>query len=74
MPTTSRNPVRALAFGETVRTLREDSGVAQEALALEAGMYRSYLGKLERGEKQPSLDLVFRLAVVLSVTPAELVE
>lgn len=74
MSATSRNPVLALAFGETVRALREDSGVAQEALALEAGMDRSYLGKLERGEKQPSLDTVFRLAQVLAITPAELVE
>ena len=74
MPATSRNPILALAFGETVRALREASGVAQEALALNADMDRSYLGKVERGEKQPSLDIVFRLAVVLSVSPAELVE
>lgn len=74
MPATSRNPVLALAFGETVRALREAGGLAQEALALDAGMDRSYLGKVERGEKQPSLDIVFRLAKVLSVTPAELVE
>ena len=74
MAATSRNPVLALAFGETVRVLREASNVAQEALALDAGMDRSYLGKVERGEKQPSLDIVFRLAQVLSITPAELVE
>lgn len=74
MPATSRNPILALAFGEAVRALREASGVAQEALALDADMDRSYLGKVERGEKQPSLDIVFRLARVLSVTPEELVE
>ena len=74
MPATSRNPALALAFGETVRALRETSGVAQEALALDAGMDRSYLGKVERGEKQPSLDIAFRLALVLAVTPAELIE
>ena len=74
MPTTSRNPVLALAFGETVRALREAKQIAQEALALEAEMDRSYLGKVERGEKQPSLDIVFRLSRVLGVTPAELVE
>ena len=74
MSTTSRNPLLALAFGETVRALREASGVAQEALALEAGMDRSYLGKVERGERQPSLDIAFRLAAVLDVAPGELVE
>lgn len=71
---TSRNPLLALAFGETVRALRESAGVAQEALALDAGMDRSYLGKVERGERQPSLDIVFRLAAVLAITPGELVD
>ena len=74
MPATSRNPVLALAFGETVRALRETQNVAQEALALQADMDRSYLGKVERGEKQPSLDIVFRLSRVLGIAPAELVD
>ncbi len=54
--------------------MRAAAGVAQEALALDAGMDRSYLGKVERGERQPSLDMVFRLAAVLDVTPGELVD
>ena len=73
MPTTSRNPALALAFGQTVRRVRESAGVAQEALALIPEMDRSYLGRLERGEKQPSLDVVFRLAVALGVVPGDLV-
>ena len=73
MPATSRNPALALAFGQTVRSVRESAGVAQEALALIAEMDRSYLGRLERGEKQPSLDVVFRLAVALGVVPGDLV-
>ena len=36
-------------------------------------MDRSYLGRLERGEKQPSLDVVFRLAAALGVAPGDLV-
>ena len=73
MNATSRNLALALAFGETVRSVRESAGVAQEALALIAEMDRSYLGRLERGEKQPSLDVVFRLAAALGVTPGDLV-
>ena len=73
MNATSRNPALALAFGETVRSVRESAGVAQEALALIAEMDRSYLGRLELGEKQPSLDVVFRLAAALGVTPGDLV-
>ena len=74
MPVTSRNPALALAFGEAVRSVRESAGVAQEALALIAEMDRSYLGRLERGEKQPSLDVVFRLAAALGVAPGDLVK
>jgi len=74
MPPSPRNPVLALAFGETVRALREGLDVPQEAMALEVGMDRSYYGRVERGEKQPSLDTVFRLAHALEITPAELVE
>ena len=73
MPATSRNPALALAFGQTVRRVRESAGVAQKALALIAEMDRSYLGRLERGEKQPSLNVVFRLAVALGVVPGDLV-
>ena len=72
MPATSRNPALALAFGQTVRSVRESAGVAQEALALIAEMDRSYLGRLERGEKQPSPDVVFRLAVQV-VAPGDFV-
>ena len=73
MAATSRNPALALAFGETVRSVRESAGVAQEALALIAELDRSYLGRLERGEKQPSPDVVFRLAAALGVAPGDLV-
>ncbi len=73
MPATNRNPALAKAFGDTVRALRESKGIAQEALALAADMDRSYLGRLERGEKQPSLDVVFRVAAALEVEAHKLV-
>lgn len=73
MPATNRNPSLAKAFGDTVRALRESQGIAQEALALTADMDRSYLGRLERGEKQPSLDVVFRVAAALGVAAHKLV-
>ena len=72
-PATNRNPALAKAFGDTVRALRESRGIAQEALALAADMDRSYLGRLERGEKQPSLDVVFRVAAALETDAHKLV-
>ncbi len=56
-----------------IRSLREDQGVAQDAFALVAGVDRSYYGKLERGERQPSLALLLRIAGGLGVTGADLV-
>jgi len=42
-------------------------------MALQAGVDRSYLGKLERGERQPSLGILLRIAGALGVSGAELV-
>ena len=50
-----------------------DRGVAQDAFALAAGVDRSYYGKLERGERQPSLGLLLRIATALDISGAELV-
>lgn len=43
-------------------------------MALEAGVDRSYFGKLERGERQPSLSILLRIAGALGVSGAELVK
>lgn len=50
-----------------------ERGVAQDAFALAAGVDRSYYGKLERGERQPSLGLLLRIATALDISGAELV-
>lgn len=63
----------AHAFGAVVRGLREASGTAQDAFAGIAGVDRSYYGKLERGERQPSLGLLLRIAKALDVAGAEIV-
>lgn len=71
---TSFEPVAAKAFGEVVRSLRERQGMAQDQFALLANVDRSYYGKLERGERQPSLGLLLRIAKGLGVSGASLVE
>ena len=57
-----------------MRQTRVNLGVAQDQMALMAGVDRSYFGKLERGERQPSLSILLRIAGALGVTGAELVE
>ncbi|TXH50170.1 MAG: helix-turn-helix domain-containing protein [Burkholderiaceae bacterium] len=70
---TSFDPLAARAFGAAIRALRERVGVAQDQLALMANIDRSYYGKLERGERQPSLGLLLRAAKALGVSGATLV-
>lgn len=59
-------------FGERVRALREQLGVSQEALAAEAGIHRTYMGGVERGERNLCLRNIIRLAKALGVHPREL--
>lgn len=70
---TSFEPDVASAFGSSIRMLREQQGIAQDAFALSAGVDRSYYGKLERGERQPSLGLLLRISGALGMTGAEVV-
>jgi transcriptional regulator with XRE-family HTH domain len=61
------------AFGRVLREYRERSDISQEALALEAGIDRTFVSLLERGKRQPTLTTLFRLAKVLDVSPTTLV-
>ena len=59
-------------FGKRVRELRLTRGLSQEKLAHRAGMHRTYLGGIERGERNPSLKNIQAIAVALNVTLSEL--
>jgi len=67
------DPVLAAAFGSAVRSARTARAVAQEALANLAGIERSHVGKIERGEHMPTLSAVLKLAAALDLSGAELV-
>lgn len=59
-------------FGRRVRALREARGLSQEALAHHVGLHRTYVGAIERGERNVSLINIARLADGLSVPVAHL--
>jgi transcriptional regulator with XRE-family HTH domain len=61
-----------IRFGKRIRTLRERAGLSQEQLADKAGIHRTYLGGVERGERNLGLKNVFRIAEALGVPTAEL--
>ncbi|MCK4144382.1 helix-turn-helix domain-containing protein [Ralstonia nicotianae] len=62
----------AQAFGAAVRALRADRGIAQESLANLAGIERSHVGKVERGEHMPTLAIIFKIANALGCSTAVL--
>ena len=59
-------------FGERVRNLRQAKGLSQEELAFKSGMHRTYLGGIERGERNPALKNIAAIAKALDITLREL--
>lgn len=60
-------------FALALRQLRAERGISQEALASHAGLHRTYVGLLERGQQTPSLAVIEALAAVLKRRPSELI-
>ncbi len=68
---TSKKDPRLL-FGARLAGLRKELGLSQEQLALESGLARSYLGGVERGQRNIALLNIFKLAEALRVEASEL--
>jgi transcriptional regulator with XRE-family HTH domain len=62
-----------IAFAEVLRAARRDAHMTQEELHLASGLDRTYMSLLERGERTPSLAVVFILARTLGVAAVNLV-
>ena len=54
--------------------MREERGLSQEGFALEAGVHRTYVGGIERGERNPSFTSLLRLAAALDVPPSAIIK
>ena len=61
-------------FGDKLRELRKKRGLSQEELADEAGLHRTYIGGVERGERNPTLTTLKRLADALHLRIDELLK
>ena len=70
-PHNERHPALE-AVGEAIRTLRNEGRQSQEALALAAGIDRSYLGGVERGEHNLALVNLIKVSAAIGVTASEL--
>lgn len=59
-------------FGKRVRELRKKLGLSQEKFADKVGCHRTYIGMIERAEKNLTITNIYKIAKVLNITMAEL--
>jgi len=59
-------------LGQAIRHQRESMGFSQESFADEVGLHRTYIGSIERGERNLSLRNIIKIAKALGMKPSEL--
>ena len=59
-------------FGETIRAVRTTKGISQDKLAVKAQIDRSYIGRIDRGEVNITIDKLYLLAAALECEPEDL--
>ena len=62
----------SLILGKKIRSARTISGISQEKLAELSGLHSTYIGQIERGEKCPTIDSVYKIATGLNVSLSDL--
>jgi len=60
-----------IKFGNNLRKIREGAGLSQEELGFKAGLHRTYIGAIERGEQNVSVDNIYKLARAFKASPKE---
>jgi transcriptional regulator with XRE-family HTH domain len=73
MPDACKMPDANPILGRVIRRLRTDRGISQEGLASISGIDRTFMGAIERGEANPSFDVLLRISSGLTVRLSELV-
>lgn len=74
MPTKPAQCSLVAIFAANVRRRRLELGLSQEGLAERAGVHRTYVGMLERGEKNVTIYNIERIALALGVEPHRLLQ
>lgn len=63
-----------VAFGQRIRQLRKSRALSQENLAFSAGVHRTYVGMIERGEKNITLSNIRKMADAFGISVSELLK
>lgn len=63
-----------VSFGKRIRLLRQEQGLSQEQLAFKANLHRTYIGMIERGEKNITLLNIVKLSKALEISIEKLFE
>lgn len=66
-------PQLSAAFGNVLKELRAKADISQEQLALQSGLDRTHVSKMERGLRQPTLASIVQLSDTLNIRPDRLV-
>ena len=59
-------------FGTKLQKVRKSKGISQEELAAQLSMHRVYIGMIERGERNPTIRTLYKIAKALKVDSSEL--
>ncbi|WP_159181433.1 helix-turn-helix domain-containing protein [Klebsiella pneumoniae] len=62
----------SVAIGQLIRNQRTKQKLTQESLALQCGIDRSYMGRIERGEVNLTVEKIYEIASILKVSPKDL--
>lgn len=60
-------------FGANLAKVRKEHGVTQEELAARLAMHRTYIGLIERGERNPTVRTLYKIAKALKISASELI-
>ena len=61
------------AFAEVIKAHRGRLGISMAGLAAKAGLHQTYIGLIERGTRNPSIDAMQAIAEALGVSPSKLI-
>ncbi|MBD5094903.1 MAG: helix-turn-helix transcriptional regulator [Subdoligranulum sp.] len=67
------NQLDAILVGQAISKERQNKGITQEVLSGLANIGRTHLSAIERGERKPTLETLWRIAAALDMRPSELV-